>query len=330
MTMMGGLSVGIGAGVLAGLLHAAILQPSPMTTLLFYASPLPIFFAGLGWGVKAAALGAFAGTLLMLLVAGMAPALTFLASAGAGPTILVWLALKSRPAEGPPVEGEAEAQGYQWYPEGRLVLWAAAMAGALTAAAILIAAPDLETFRAETEELVSRMVAAMSEGMGQAEIERLRDMVRMMVAILPLVAASVWLLSTLINLKLAATILSSLKLGLRPWARFGALAFPRKAAFALPMALAASFLPGMAGFIGSLFAAAVFTAFALLGLAVLHGLTEGMRMRGVLLASLYLALFLLNWLLVVPFAALGLLDMALNMRARPSTPPTPPNLPSTE
>jgi len=328
--MIGGFSVGIGAGLLAGALHAAILQPSPVTTLLFYASPLPIFFAGLGWGAQVAALGAVAGTLLMLLTAGLAPALTFLASAGAGPTILVWLALKNRSADGPSAEGEIEASGYQWYPEGRLVLWAATMAGALTAAAILIAVPDTQTFRAEAAELVNRMVAVMSEGMDEAEVQRLRDMVKVMVAVLPLVAASVWLLSTLANLRFAGFLLSSLKLGLRPWARFGALTFPRKSAFALPAALAASFLPGMAGFVGSLFASAMFTAFALLGLAVLHGLTEGVRMRGLLLSSLYFALFLLNWVLVVPLAALGLLDLAFNLRARAATPPSSPNRPTTE
>lgn len=328
--MLGGLGIGLGAGVVAAVLHVAILQPSPVTTLLFYASPLPIFFAGLGWGVPAAALGAVAGTLFILLAAGIAPALTFLASAGAGPGALVWLALKSRPTNGPPLEGEAEAQGFQWYPEGRLVLWAACMAGGLTAAAVLVTVQDLETFRAEAAELVNRMVAAMSQGMQEAEVERLRELVRVMVQILPLVAASVWLVSTLVNLKLAATILTAMKLGQRPWARFGQLTFPRRAAFTLPVALAASFLPGMAGFVGSLFASAFFTAFALLGLAVLHGLTEGVRMRGVLLASLYVALFLLNWVLVVPLAALGLIDLAFGLRARASTPPPPLDRTNTE
>jgi hypothetical protein len=78
-------------------------------------------------------------------------------------------------------------------------------------------------------------------------------------------------------------------------------------------------LPGILGVIGSVFAAAMFTAFALAGLAVLHGLTEGMSARAPLLGGLYLALILLNWLLLLPLAMLTMLDMAFGMRARTAT-----------
>jgi hypothetical protein len=141
-------------------------------------------------------------------------------------------------------------------------------------------------------------------------------MVTFMTFLLPIAAASIWLLATLINMKLGARILAAFDRSPRPWARFGALTFPRRAVWLLPAALAAAMLPGILGVIGSVFAAAMFTAFALAGLAVLHGLTEGMAARGPLLGGLYLALILLNWLLVVPLALLTMLDMALRMRAR--------------
>jgi hypothetical protein len=84
----------------------------------------------------------------------------------------------------------------------------------------------------------------------------------------------------------------------------------------LPLALASTLLPGMLGLIGTVFAAAMFTAFALAGLAVLHGLTEGMNGRGCCWRHSIPPLILLNWLLLVPLAVLTLLDMAFNMRAR--------------
>jgi hypothetical protein len=144
-------------------------------------------------------------------------------------------------------------------------------------------------------------------------------MVTMMTFLLPIAAASIWLLATLINMKLGARILAAFDRGPRPWARFGALTFPRRAVWLLPAALAASMLPGILGVIGSVFAAAMFTAFALAGLAVLHGLTEGMSARAPLLGGLYLALILLNWLLLLPLAMLTMLDMAFGMRARTAT-----------
>jgi hypothetical protein len=64
------------------------------------------------------------------------------------------------------------------------------------------------------------------------------------------------------------------------------------------------------------------TAFALAGLAVLHGLTEGMTARAPLLGGLYLALILLNWLLLLPLAMLTMLDMAFGMRARTASLPS--------
>jgi hypothetical protein len=319
--MMNWITIGVGAGLVAGALHAAILAPTPTAALLFYASPLPLFLAGLGWGTWAAALAAIVGSLFTALVSGLAPAVMFLGTVAAAPAILSWFALKSRPSSGTASEGEIEAAGLQWYPEGRLVLWTAAGAALVTAAAILLVSHDIEAFRANAAALIKRMLAAMSQGLPPSEAERLDRIIAYMVAALPLAAASLWLLAMLANLRIAAGLLSALGLGLRPWSRFGALTFPRRAAIVLPVSIGLAFLPEPLGFIGSLFAAAMFTAFALLGLAVLHGLTEGVALRGVLLAGLYVALVLLNWVLVVPFAALGLIDMAFAMRARSAATP---------
>ena len=277
--MINPIVIGIVAGLAACVLQAAILQPSPMTALLFYLSPLPIFVAGLGWGVPAALTAAVTGGLLLLSLAGMATSITFLASAGATPTALVWLALKNRQASGVSEEGEAESQGLQWYPEGRIVLWVAVIAACLTSAAILFMARDVETFRAQAAELFNQIMAPRIESLPDAEKQDFQEVVRVMVTALPLIATGVWVAISFVNFRLACAILSGLKMGLRPLASFGAMRFPRKAALFLPLAFAASFLPGNLGFVGSLFAAAALTAFALLGIAVAHGL-PGFRGRG--------------------------------------------------
>jgi hypothetical protein len=315
------IAVGICAGLAAAVLQAAVLYPSPVTMVAFYLSALPIFVAALGWGLSASALAGLTGCLAILTVAGAKPALAFLIGVAVPPAILSWLALRSRPAdEAPPSEGEPQLNGRQWYPEGRLVLWAALLTAGLTSFAILFVAPSAESFREMLEDLVAQMLAAMGE---QSEIgpDQVDQMVSFMTMLLPIAAASIWLIATLVNMKLGARLVAAFNRSPRPWARFGALTLPRRAVWLLPLALAASMLPDMLGLIGSVFAAAVFTAFALAGLAVLHGLTEGMTARGPLLAGLYLALILLHWLLLVPLAVLTLIDMAFAMRARTAANP---------
>ena len=310
------IAVGICAGLGAAVLQAAVLYPSPFTMVLFYLSALPIFIAALGWGVSAAALAGLSGGFAILAVAGAKPAFAFVIGVAVPPAILSWLALRSRPADdAPPMEGEPQLNGLQWYPEGRLVLWAAALAAGLTSLVIVLVAPSIDSFREMLTDLLTQMLAVMRDE-AQLESGQLEQMVSVMTVLLPVAAASIWLLATLVNMKLGARLLSAFDRSPRPWARFGALAFPRRAVWLLPLALASTMLPGMLGLIGSVFAAAMFTAFALAGLAVLHGLTEGMTARGLLLAALYTALILLNWLLLVPLAVLTLLDMAFGMRAR--------------
>ena len=319
--MVNWIAAGLCAGLAAAVLQAVILYPSPITVVAFYLSALPIFIVALGWGLNATAVAGLSGSFAITAVAGPAPGFAFLIGIALPPAVLSWLALRSRPAdEAPPVEGEPQVNGRQWYPEGRLVLWAAMIAAALTSLGMLLIGASADSFRASLEDQVGQMLTAMGE---EVEGDELDQMVSVIAFMLPVAAASIWLLATLVNMKLGARILAAFDRSPRPWARFGALTFPRRAVWLLPAALAAAMLPGMAGIIGSVFAAAMLTAFALAGLAVLHGLTEGMAARAPLLGGLYLALILLNWLLLLPLAMLTMLDMAFGMRAR-----TAANLPS--
>jgi hypothetical protein len=318
--MVNWIAAGLCAGLAAAVLQAVILYPSPITVVAFYLSALPIFIVALGWGLNATVVAGLSGSFAITAVAGPAPGFAFLIGVALPPAVLSWLALRSRPAdEAPPLEGEPQVNGRQWYPEGRLVLWAAVIAAALTSLGMLLIGASADSFRASLEDQVGQMLTAMGE---EVEGDELDQMVSVIAFMLPIAAASIWLLATLVNMKLGARILAAFDRSPRPWARFGALTFPRRAVWLLPAALAASMLPGMAGVVGSVFAAAMLTAFALAGLAVLHGLTEGMTARAPLLGGLYLALILLNWLLLLPLAMLTMLDMAFGMRARTASLPS--------
>src|ERR1700712_2005126 len=121
--------VGLGAGAAAALLFASVTSGTWMSVPLFYLAPLPIMIAGIGWShwsalvaavVASAALGAGFGGVFFF---------AFLAGAGLPAWWLGYLALLARP-------GDGRAATLEWYPPGRLVVWAAVLAALVVIVAI--------------------------------------------------------------------------------------------------------------------------------------------------------------------------------------------------
>jgi hypothetical protein len=139
-------------------------------------------------------------------VAGAQPAFAFLIGVAVPPAILSpgSPCAAGRPATRPRLKANPSLHGLQWYPEGRLVLWAAALAAGLTSLVILLIAPSVESLRAILEDLVTQMFAALGD---EIEMRAARQMVNVMTVLLPVVAASIWLLATLVNMKLGARLL---------------------------------------------------------------------------------------------------------------------------
>src|SRR5690348_5404906 len=113
------LFIGIGAGAATALLFASVASGSLLSVFLFYLAPLPIMVAGLGWSHWAALVAAFVSAAGLGAVFGPFFVLAMLPSIGLPAWWLSYLALLARPtALAPPHDLE-------WYPVGRLVLWAA-------------------------------------------------------------------------------------------------------------------------------------------------------------------------------------------------------------
>jgi uncharacterized protein YybS (DUF2232 family) len=158
-------------------------------------------------------------------------------------------------------------------------------------------------------------VMVKTDGPGMTP-ERLAEVKAILIMLFPFAAAAGWTAITFANFRLAQEIVRQARIGTRPPVRFGAMTFPRSSLILLAASLAASFLPGMAGLIGLAASGAALIAFAILGLAVLHGLLEGHSLRRVLLAALYFAVLILGFLPVLPLVLLAVLDMMLGFRAR--------------
>jgi hypothetical protein len=140
----------------------------------------------------------------------------------------------------------------------------------------------------------------------------------LLVIIAPLVGASAWLVFMLANMMVASRALQAWGKSLRPWAKFASLTFPGQAIIVLAAVSSACLLPGSLGLIAAVYAAPLATAFAILGLAVIHFLLRNHSARLVLLAGLYGALILFSWLVVLPLVALGLIETGWGLRARHS------------
>ncbi|TMJ88435.1 MAG: DUF2232 domain-containing protein, partial [Alphaproteobacteria bacterium] len=109
--------VGLGAGAAAALMFASVVSGSIAATFLFYLAPLPIFIAALGWNHLAGLIAAAVATAAVTIVS----ATFFMAVAvvAFGAWWLGYSALLARPAS------NGGAGALEWYPAGRLVLWAA-------------------------------------------------------------------------------------------------------------------------------------------------------------------------------------------------------------
>src|SRR5215475_7705120 len=110
--------IGAGAGTAAALMFGSVTSGVGLSVILFYLAPLPIMIVALGWSHWAGLTAALAAAALLGGAFGILFFATFLASVGAPAWWLGYLALLGRPV----VNGGAPHM--EWYPPGRLVLWA--------------------------------------------------------------------------------------------------------------------------------------------------------------------------------------------------------------
>lgn len=308
--------IGIGAGAAAALLFASVTSGAWLSVILFYLAPLPIMIAGLGWSHWAALVAAIVAAAAVGTIFGSAFFFAFLAGVGIPAWWLGYLALLARPvpaAAGGPAEAHLE-----WYPPGRLVVWAAALA-ALT---VLFAIPnfglDAESFRTGLARALSRMLEidtgtnAVPPVPGVSNAKRLIDF---LVIVIPPTAAVLATVTSLINLWLAGRVVTFSGRLKRPWPQLSGMTFPPMASVALALAVALSLVGGLLGIIASVISASLFMAYGVLGFAVLHNITRGIKSRPFLLGGIYASVVVFGWP-VLAFCGLGLLETMLGLRAR--------------
>jgi len=302
--MMQIILVGLGAGAAAALLFASVVSGSIAAIFLFYLAPLPILIAALGWSHVAGLIAAASATAVVVALSGIffiaVPVIAF------GAWWLGYLALLARPA----TNGGGGA--LEWYPAGRLVLWAAVIGTLIVAAAVPNFGTDQQSLQAALRKTYERIL-------------RDQSLVDVLVVAVPPAAAVFSTIINVLNLWLAARAVKISGRLKRPWPDLAAWTLPTSTPAFLAAAIAGSFLPDLLGVLAGAFAASLLMAFAMLGFAVLHAVTRGMNTRALVLAAVYAATVVLGWP-VLAMSILGLAEAAFNIRGRVARRRGPPSL----
>lgn len=320
------LFIGLGAGVCAAVLFAsAVLGQSALGIILLFVVPLPKFLAGLGWGWRAALIAAVTATLLVGVFANPLSGMVYGFSQGIPAVWLCYLAYLNRDVNA----GSGSPAQIEWYPVGHLIAWSAGIAGALTAMTIYNLGSTTEALRQQMQKLVEMFRKALSQVDPQAantlDVAAMADV---MLKLVPATFAASALVGILFNLWLAARITRASGRLLRPWPDLAGIRLPSGAAMALALTVAVSLpgswtgVPEYPRTILSGFSSALFLAYVLVGMAIVHSTTRGKSWRAIALFAFYAALVFLNPWSALAAALLALTEPFAPWR-RPSAPPPP-------
>jgi hypothetical protein len=309
--------IGLGAGLVSAVLFASASSGTALGVLvLFFLSPLPVAIAGLGWGWMAALIAAVVGCLLIGVIGAGRAALFHAVALGAPAAVMTYLAMLNRPLD----EGDGAVE---WYPIGNLVAWTALWAGCLAAAALLSTATDVDTLRRALRATFEQFLTSGGTLPGPSlDQSQLGVFVELMVMSFAGAIATLWMGVAILNLWAAGRVTQISGQLQRPWPDLAAIELPRRLPIAFAVAVLATFLPGMAGLVASGFASAILFAYMLVGLAIVHRLTDGMAIRPLLLGTVYASLLFLSPFSNLLLALAGIAEPYSPLRRRP-----PPSLP---
>jgi len=301
--------IGLGASVASAFLFASIASGSPISILLFYLAPLPILLAGIGWSHLAALIAALAAAAGLGVLFGFWFLIAHLVGVGVPAYLIAYVAMLGRHAPDGTVE---------WYPVGKLVLWAAGIAAVSTALTIPVFGSDLDSYRATVKQIFER-VMRLQLGTPAGEPLKLPNggdanaALDLLAIVMPPMAAAIAMLTSLFNLWLAGRIARLSGRLARTWPDLSAMSFPAMAPVVLLAAIALSFLASIVGVAAGMLAACLLLAYAILGFAVIHRLTRALSARGVILGAVWLVVLVLGWPVIV-LALIGLADGLLDLR----------------
>jgi len=308
--------IALAAGAASAVMFASTASGAMMSLVLALLAPVPLMVAAIAWGRLCAAIGGIAATACILAIFGFDRSLAFAVSVTLPAWWLGHLVMLGRATTGP-----SSQDGTEWYPAGNILLWIAAIAALIVAFAF---GADMSATNESMRQLLSRVLANTVTTPDVVDIPR---MVEMLIFMAPPIAAMITTTVLTLNVLTAAKVTAISGRLVRPWPRLRDTKLPLMTIPALFAIIAFCFPDGLVGMLARIAAAALLTAYALTGLAVLHTLTLPMRTRPLWLGLAYALLPTFIWPVpMLAMIALGLADAAFDLRRR-FGPPQPPPLP---
>ena len=310
------LFIGIGAGLASALLFLSVTTGNPAAVMLFYAAPLPLFIAGFGWGLFPTLVAAAIATVTTAVVAHFIFAGIYIVSCAVPCVWLVRMALLSRPLD------ESDPQGpREWYPAGRLALWAAAFGAGVAIASIVIFGGTAESYAVTINTAFRTMLGGSGAPLPSGA--NLDVLIGIMTTYLAPVSAALWTLFALLNMWLAIRIAAMSGHAIRPSIGLRDMRFAQQASAAFAAALAGAYIGGTVGLYAKAVLGALVAVFAVLGIAVIYSVTRGMAAQPFIVAGVILSAMLIPFVVLI-IALIGIGDTIFDFRNRRSGPPAVP------
>jgi hypothetical protein len=328
-------SVAFGSGLAATLLLLAAFQGSVPALLLAYLSPLPLMIATIGFGHMTGLGAVLAGviTLVALLVAANPQDVSAAGFAGAGADGLIFLICEGLPAwwlarlasvsrrvrilpflPEPPETAEDGSR------LSLVIVTAAAFAFLVVSGTLAIMALGHEDFATLADKVAANIRPVLRQEAGADLLSNtgIEAFARFLARALPAIAAGVIFMIYLLNLWLAGRVTQISQRLQVPWPNVAReFRVPRLLALVFVAAAAlVYYVGGPIGVLASLVASILGVAFALQGLAVIHVVTLGLRLRNNLLILLYVFVVPLTPWSLAPFTLLGLFEAGFSLRDR--------------
>ncbi len=309
----------LGGGALSGACYLSVLSGIPDALILAYLAQFPLILAGLGMGVSASVLAAFAAVFLIALIGGLFSAMSFTIFGAAPSILLTKLALlaRSRSVEG--TGDEAPEDDLEWYPPDAMIMWLTGF-GVLAFMAALFAASSqsggLEgEIREELVLTVSQFLASYDESLQQAAIDTVAPF-------FPSALFVFWLVMMVVNAALAQGMLVRWNRNLRPTPDITQLKLPN----ILPMAIAAAgviaiLAEGTFTYAARNLVVILSVPYFFSGLGVIHALMRRVADSILPLVLFYVFLLFLGWPIFM-ITGLGFIDHWMGLREALNTPET--------
>lgn len=328
---------GIGAGLISAVTFASATTGSPLIQfVLFLLTPLPVYLAGLSVSWVAASVAGLVGGVALAVFTTPLIGVVFAASQLAPAGILSYLAQLARPAlpAGPSVPNPTREQppALEWYPVGRLIVWTAVIAIVLSVGMLMLLGQDVDSLRRALREFIQRVVeqgmpdqSTAKSAISDAELETITDI---SLKLLPAITVMSIMGTLLFNLWLAGRITLATGRLRRPWPDLSTITYPAGTPLLLAVSvIGAAYAPGMLGLFSASAAGAVYFAYILLGLAILHYITRGNTWRPLILWSVYFAFLVLNTGFSLILVVMALLEPFSPIRRNFLRTPSPPKKP---